>query len=296
MKSVLLVLLFSLAVIIASAKPVITPFGIRPEQCVIEVPSDSIISEGDGVLLIQRPGALVAEEFAVPPECHEDIGDIHKKMVQRKREPNPSPELDINGWLDYGGWYPPQADSNLNSFTVSQVVPGNPPTPNGGQVLFYFIGMQDNDDAAVNIIQPVLTWGNGYNQWYLKSWACCPSNITVSSPALFGLSAGSTFTGTINRKSPSTWTIDSVFNGKHTTLNAQVGDYNYNWADVTLEVYNVVDCTDFAPNKAVFNALTLKDAQGDLLTPQWTFTGPTSCGGSIAQTSPTSVYIQHTPS
>jgi hypothetical protein len=296
MKSIaLLVIILSFAVIFASAKNVITPFGIRPEQCVIEVDSETTISEGDGVLLIHRPGALVAEEFVVPPECANDIEDIHKKLIQRKRVPNPSPEIDINGWLDYGGWYPPQADSNLNSFTVSQVVPGTPGTPAGGQVLFYFIGMQDNDDSAVNIIQPVLTWGNGYNQWYLKSWACCPSNITVSSKALFGLNDGDTFTGTINRKSPSTWTITSTFNGKSTTLNAQVGDYNYNWADVTLEVYNVDSCSDFAPDKAYFNQLTLKDVQGDLLTPQWTFTGPTDCGGSIVQVSSTSVYIEHTP-
>jgi len=292
----LLTIVLLLAVVFASAKNVITPFGIRSEKCVIEVPSDTLIIEGDGVLLIQRPGALVAEEFAVPAECSEDIDEIHKKYVQRKRASNPTPELDINGWLDYGGWYPPAADSNLNSFTVSQVVPGTPGSPSGGQVLFYFIGMQDNDSPAVNIIQPVLTWGNGYNQWYLKSWACCPSNITVSSPALFGLNDGDTFQGTVVRKSPSTWTIDSVFNGKHTTLNAQVGDYNYNWADVTLEVYNVNTCEDFAPGKATFNDLVLKDAQGDTLTPQWTFTGPTSCAGSIAQTSPTSVYIQHTPS
>jgi hypothetical protein len=275
---------------------VITPFGIRPEQCVIEVDSDATVSEGeDGVLLIQRPGSLVAEQFAVPPECSNDIEDIHKNFVQRKRVPNPTPELDLNGWLDYAGWYPPQAESDLNSFTVSQTVPGTPKTPAGGQVLFYFIGMQDNDSKKVNIIQPVLTWGNGYNQWYLKSWACCPSNITVSSKALFGLKDGDTFTGTINRKSPSTWTIDSIFNGKHTTLNAQVGDYNYNWADVTLEVYNVDSCDDFAPNKANFNELTLKDAKGDKLTPKWTFTKATSCGGKIAQASDTSIYIEHTP-
>jgi hypothetical protein len=275
----------------ANGKYVITPFGIRPEKCVLQVPSGSTVSEGDGVLLVQKPDSLDIEEVAVPAECHQDIPEIHARMIQRKKDPRP--DLDINGWLDYGGWYPPQADSNLNKFTVSQTVPGNPPTPNGGQVLFYFIGMQDNDDSAVNIIQPVLTWGNGYNQWYLESWACCPSNITVNSAPLFGLQAGSVFQGVIVRSSPSTWTIDSIFNGQHTTLNAQVGDYNYNWADVTLEVYNVVSCSDFAPGQAVFNDLALSDAQGDVLTPQWSFTGATDCSGTIQQTSANSVFIQH---
>jgi hypothetical protein len=286
---------------IASGKYVITPFGVRLEQCVLELPSGSTVSEGDGHLLIKRPVPNTADQFEfdkyeVPPECHEDIPMIYDKMIRRIQPTKPHPELDINGWLDYGGWYPPSGESNLQSFTVNQTVPGTPGNPSSNQVLFYFIGMQDNDSpGAVNIVQPVLTWGNGYNQWYIKSWACCPNNITTSSDPVFGLQDGDTFQGVISRESPSTWKIDSVFNGRHTTLNAQVGDYIYNWADVTLEVYEVTDCSDFAPNKAYFKDLDLMDDKGETLTPQWTFTGPTSCSGSIVQDSPTSVYIEHTP-
>jgi len=72
------------------------------------------------------------------------------------------------------------------------------------------------------------------------------------------------------------------------------GDYQYNWADVTLEVYNIAQCSDFAPGKAVFNKLTMLDKQGQTLTPTWTMTPTSECGGSIVQTSPTSMYIQHT--
>jgi len=176
-------------------------------------------------------------------------------------------------------------------------VPGNPPVTTDGQTLFYFIGFQDNDvPSAVNIVQPVLTWGNGHTQWYAQSWACCPANITVSSPAVFGLNPGSQLVGTIVRASPSTWTIVSTVaaTGKRTTLNAQVGDYQYNWADVTLEVYTISDCQDFAPGKAYFNKLRMTDSQGQVLTPQWQFTPTTECGGVIDQVSPTSVYIEHT--
>jgi len=280
-------------------KNVITPFGIRPEQCVLTVPHDSTVTEGNGVVYVKKPGVEVVEEVVVPAECHQDIPQIHERMIQRKQvtQVNAGPELDINGWLDYGGWYPPQADSDLEQFTVTQTVPNNPAITNGIFVLFYFIGMQDNDaPTAVNIIQPVLTWGNGYNEWYLESWACCPSNITVNSPALFGLQAGSQFQGVVVRESASTWKIDSIFNGKHTTLNAQVGDYNYNWADVTLEVYSVTSCQDFASGMAVFDDLVLTDAQGAVLTPQWSFTGPTACSGTITQTGSDSISISHSNS
>jgi len=217
-----------------------------------------------------------------------------KYQNKRARQPQ-SGDRNLGGWLDYGGWYPPSGENNLNSFTSTYVVPGNPPS-RSNQVLFYFIGMQDNDaPGSVNIVQPVLTWGNGFQQWYAQSWACCPSNITVSSPPLFGLNPGSTLDGLITRESDSTWRIDSVFNGKRTTLHAQVGDYQYNWADVTLEVYQISTCTQFAPGRAYFNKLVLKDQQGATLSPRWTFTPQTSCGGSITQASPSSIYILHSP-
>jgi len=159
--------------------------------------------------------------------------------------------------------------------------------------------MQDNDDpSAVNIIQPVLTWGNGQTKWYAKSWACCPNNITVSSPPVYGLGPGSKLNGVITRVSPSTWRVDSIVaaTGQKTTLMAQVGDYQYNWADVTLEVYSIRGCQDYAPGKALFSNMVLKDQQGQSLTPSWQLTPPTECGGSITEVSPSTIYIQHSNS
>jgi len=268
---------------------VITPFGIRPQECVIEVDNDSHVTQlASGELQITTKAGKISR-LTAPSHCANDIETIRLNHL-KKREFGSSL---LGGWLDYGGWYPPAGQNNLNSFTSTYIVPGNPSSQDG-QVLFYFIGMQDNDaPGSVNIIQPVLTWGNGYNQWYIKSWACCPSNITVSSPPVFGLGTGSRVQGVIKRFSASTWTIDSAFNNQHTILNAQVGDYNYNWADVTLEVYSISSCADFAPGQAYFNQLNLKDVQGQTLSPQWTFTPQTECGGTIQQVSPTSIYIQH---
>jgi len=274
---------------------VLTPFGERPAECVLEVPSGATVTPNGQELLIHIPATETTPEsfstYMAPEICSQDINQIYKRNVLKERDPN-----ETNGWLDYVGWYPPSGENNLSSFTSTYVVPQDPVNNQGSQVLFYFIGMQDNDDPnAVNIVQPVLTWGNGYTQWYVQSWACCPSNITVSSPPLFGLAAGNSLNGVISRSSASTWKIDSIFNGKHTTLNAQVGDYIYNWADITLEVYSVNTCQDFARGKAYFNALTLIDSQGAVITPTWQdISGSTLCGGDISANGANSYYIEHT--
>jgi len=283
---------------------VITPFGVRPAECVLEVANNAFVKPvGTRLEITEKTDKGDVVRYHTPdPKCHRDIEDILKKAQMKRGLTEPKQQKrdssDVQGWLDYAGWYPPTSESNLQSFTSTYVVPGTPPVTTDGQVLFYFIGFQDNDDpGAVNIVQPVLTWGNGYTQWYAKSWACCPSNITVSSPPVFGLNPGSQLGGTIARASPSTWAITSTVlsSGQKTVLNAQVGDYQYNWADVTLEVYQISDCQDFAPGKAYFNKLVMKDSQGQVLSPDWEFTPQSECGGEIDQVSPTSIYIQHSP-
>jgi len=263
---------------------VLTPFGVRPKACVLEVPSGSRISETEtGVKVVSEIDGLIIENHHVPaPECHEDH-IIERYNAQRAAQRAGEKDIGsgaINGWLDNAGWYPPTGQNNLDSFISTYTVPGNP-TFNSDQVLFYFIGMQDNAYAAVNIIQPVLTWGNGVTGWNLASWDCCPKNITVQSTTLTGFGAGDQITGTIKRANADTWIIDStiVKSGKNTTLYSEVGDYLYNWADVTLEVYNLATCNQFAVGPMTFSNLILKDQQQQVLTPTWTVTGTTSCNG-----------------
>jgi len=287
--SLLLIIAFTFCI---AADQVITPFGRRPAECVVTVPNDATVSEGPAntnTVKISHP-SLGEYLHEVPPVCGADISSIKERARSRVNA------RDGDGWLDNAGWYPSAGQNNLLSFTSTYVVPGNPPQA-AGQVLFYFIGMQDNDaPKAVNILQPVLTWGNGHQEWYVQSWACCPKNITVTSQPLFGLKPGSEVGGTIVRVSDSTWKIDSEFNGQHTILNAQVGDYIYNWADVTLETYSVKSCNQFASGKTLFTNLVLKDQQGQTLVPKWTLTGATQCSGSISQPSGTEIAIQHSTS
>jgi len=194
------------------SKIILTPFGYRDEDCVLQLDNDAHVKSLPNGKLEIRTGTIV-HIHSPNPKCGNDIQQI-KTNYEAKRKFEKSSVKDKNGlkdgWLDYAGWYPPTGESNLNSFTSTYTVPGTPPSSDG-QTLFYFIGMQDNDDpSAVNIVQPVLTWGNGKPQWYAQSWACCPSNISVSSPPVFGLNPGSTLNGVIKRVSASTWRIDSI--------------------------------------------------------------------------------------
>jgi len=285
-------------VTLSLGKQVLTPQGYRPAECVLTVPSGSTFRETDtGVEITHVDGSI---EHHVPAQaCHED--DILTKYAKSRSAVSPADKVDadpfpeINGWLDYAGWYPPytSGESNLQRFISNYTVPGNPPL-DSDQVLFYFIGMQDNDASAVNIIQPVLTWGNGMDGWNAASWACCPKNITVQSTTMVGFQAGDVLGAMIDRVSPSTWRITTSWKGQETTLMAQVGDYQYNWADITLEVYTVQTCNEFATGPATFTNLAMWDKDGMLLTPDWTLTGSTQCQGSITLTKDGAV-IQHTP-
>jgi len=273
---------------------VITPYGIRSAKCVLEVESGSHLYETpEGLrVTIESNGQVLSERIVtVPEECHHD-GFVENYI--RNRQTSRVGFTPINGWLDNAGWYPPSGENNLNSFTATYTVPGNPPS-DSGQVLFYFIGMQDNAYSAVNILQPVLTWGNGIQGWNLASWDCCPSNISVASKSITGFGAGDQIYGTIQRMNSDTWEVNSVIakSGANTTLYPQVGTYLYDWADVTLEVYSVSECTQFAKGPMTFSKLVLKDAQGQSLSPQWDFTKATTCSGAITQVDSQTITITH---
>jgi len=268
---------------------VITPFGPRLKQCVLGLPSGAFVSDKKapfGKLYVELPtkeGAFEVQHFDVPPECAEDILNVKKHVSQRKTEG------DYNGWLEYTSFYP---NNGVSSFNGTTSVP-NDPAVASPQTLFYFIGTQDNDDSAVNILQPVLTWGNGYTQWYAASWACCPSNITVHSDYLMGFNAGDIMGGQIYRDTPSTWTIVSSLGSQQTVLRTQIGDYNYDWVDVTLEVYNVGQCSQFASGPSNFDNLAIDDdSHRPISSFGWQPSVNSGCGGSVVQQSDTSIYIQ----
>jgi len=270
---------------------VITPFGRRLRQCVLEVESGSHIYEhGDNLRITRESGS--SYDFVVPAECHTDgfVEMQKEKMAMKKRRANrknlgldPVPD----GWLDNAGAYPLGQAGNISHFSAIYTTPGDPASDQG-QVLFYFIGMQDNNyPSSVNIVQPVLTWGNGVKGWNLASWDCCPKNITVQSKTLTGFGAGDQIKGTLQRQDDNTWIIDStiVKSGANTTLVSHVGPYLYDWSDVTLEVYSTTTCPEFAKGPMQFTQLNMLGPNNNVLNPSWSLTGTTGCNGHITKSS-----------
>eukprot|EP01084_Bolivina_argentea_P123692 219191_1 len=158
---------------------VATPHGIRPIQCVHEVKDNNHIIRPltDGVL-VEYPGLQTEEWFPELPECVENMKQLQAQRAER------SLNLTNGGWEIYGGYNTKNA---MGNFSAKYIVPNESPQ-NDGQILYYFLGMQDNGENNLTIIQPCIgycpaaggcgsAYGN-YAGWSMSSWNCCPSGET----------------------------------------------------------------------------------------------------------------------
>jgi len=278
--SLLLITLF----VFLQAKLVPTPYGLRPEQCVTRgVPSGSLIEEVEEGVLIHHPSG---KKHLVPRD--QECLDYQEKFMATKRNFTVSEKGEVNGWLDYTGWYPPSSDEVV-SFTGTYLVPGNPTTVSD-QVLFYFIGSQNNGGSTVTIIQPVLTWGNGLTGWSFASWNCCPAGQQQESSPIQGFGAGDTVYGSI-ASSGSNWVITSTANGQSTTLNVADESRDFDWVDVTLEVYNIATCDQFATGSMVFSDMAITVANAGAVSADWAVTNPNTCSGVLTVSSASEISI-----
>jgi len=284
--TVALVLFVGLFFVLSQAKLVPTPFGLRPEICVTRnVPSGSFIEEVEDGVLIHLPTGL---KNKLPK--HQECLDYHAEWMKNQTQRGFKGQ-EVNGWLDYCSWYPPSADE-VYSFTATYTVPNNPAV-NSNQVLFYFIGSQNNGGSDVSILQPVLTWGNGLSGWSYASWNCCPAGQQQESTPIQGFGAGATLTGGI-QASGSNWIVTSTYNGKSTTLNVPDASRDFNWVDVTLETYNVATCSEFATGPMTFSNMVLTIDNAGVVTVPWgKNTGATECGGVLNIISSSEVTITH---
>jgi hypothetical protein len=282
----------------AASDLVLTPCGMRPRECVREAPQHAVVraSGGDGFVVEHADGRL--ERVDVPDRCHAFMAEEHERLSRvREEAPGKGEEVEEeagaipNGWIESAGVYRMDPEVTIQSFTGKWTVPPAPTAPHKPETLYYFIGLEDRTQGKLTTIhQPVLTWGDQTeggqfdNQWHLWSWTCCPKNLTWHSPDIAGFAPGETLFGRIEKQSADTWLIDGAWREKdgswrNTTLVSQVGGFNYNYADVTLEVYNVTSCAQMSQGSVTFSelALTLSD-RSEWKPPMWYVTGqPTNC-------------------
>lgn len=207
---------------------------------------------------------------------------------------------------EFSGWVESSSVTTSTSFgelTATWIVPPEP-TSKHGQTVFFFPGFEG---TGVSIFQPVLAWNDDFaGAWSIASWNCCPKGITWESSAV-SVNAGDEIQGTIRSTcsagtlSCSTWNVTSedVSTGQSTTLSHTPSEgQTFNWAFAALEVYNVIQCSDYPSNGSLtFFDVTLYDNNfNQISNPGWSLPNSASglprCGygGQVAATQVTLDY------
>jgi len=279
-------LLLSLFVTFALPELVSTPLGLRPRECVHQLGNHAHVIPMEGGVKVEYPNSL--EDIFLPelPQCVENMQMIISNLTQGRSMPR-APD----GWLDNVGF----STSSIGSFTGTYTVPTGSPSHHNNQFLYYFIGI-DNMSGTITILQPVLSYNpnTGTTGWYFASWNCCPSGQTHEGPEIHGIKTGdNSLLGSIHVTSSSA-SIISQGNGQTSNLTVATNGRVFNWADVTLEVYSVASCSDYATGPAIFSNLKMADINGSPLNYVWNDPGPTptECSGRTTVSGAT-VTIQH---
>ena len=270
---------------------VITPFGNLPEGCVKRAPTGSTIRDlgSLGVELEVPGGASVVH----PPleECASVEAQVRARQLAKA---SGKAGLSLDGWFEYTGYYPPSSSLPITFFNGTNTVPDTPKNQSADQVLYWFIGMQNNEDRKVRILQPVMTYEpqNGTaegepSNWSFTSWNCCPSGQAWYSDPITDFQEGDVLYGEVTASADlSEYTILSQTPGNSTALTVDTKGLTFDWADVTMEVYNVGDCSQFPTESVTFSDMTLLGSGGESLTPDWTVSQDDTCGGYITVVDP----------
>lgn len=286
------------ATAVASNRTVITPFGRVQEGCVHYAPKGAVIKEMAKHTELHHPGGRV-EVFepceVFDPRSNRDGFTSSSKKVESG--------MDLEGWIDYTGWYPSTSGykTPITSFTGYNNVPDTPTNTNG-QTLYWFIGMQNNEDRQVRILQPVMTF-NGADGgatgaptgWSFMSWNCCPHGQVWYSDPITDFTTGDQLYGEIvSTDGGDSYTITSSSPSSSTTLTVDTSGLTFDWADVTLEVYSVSNCNQFPTETVEFTDMEIVSG-GQTVTANWNKVQGSSCHDSVKVVDPADVAIAATP-
>jgi len=271
----------------------VTPFGGEvAEHCVYEVPSGTLVDEDATGLVLSHPEHGSWRHTPSAP-CTSPL--THR----RKADPITCSDLPCNNWIDNAGWQQPAGATPIGGFSARYNVPQSPAKRGPGQVLFYFIGAENTDGEPRHgqpppsgraILQPVLTFDpDGWCKpsstgWCFSSWYCCPKNLTTHTPFIQDVVPSDSFFASFNMTANgSAFTVSGTSDktGQVASLSCPRQERNFNWADVTLEVYQITECEMFSPGEMVFGDLTLWDTSFAPLTPEWALSPTSPCSGSV---------------
>jgi hypothetical protein len=185
------------------------------------------------------------------------------------------------GWIADASWAN-DTGSPITSFLATWVVPEAPST-NSGQLIYLFSGIDPANTSAA-ILQPVLQWGfseaGGGPYWSVASWYVLGSGQAFHTSSV-QVNAGDTLTGamTLTDNTGGGFTYNCEFVGIANTSLVVAAPAELVWCNVTLEAYNVTQCSDYpASASTAFQSIEIQT--GDTTPPvNWSVDNiVTDCG------------------
>ena len=290
---------------LAQATFVATPFGLRHKDCILEVPNGATVDQDDvGVRITDVNGVTTSHPPCTnptPPTIENSVRTrraVHHTDPSCNEPPCTCTTLPCNNWIDNAGSM--DVATPIGGMSATYLTPSTPMNGTKQQTLFFFIGAENTDGIPRHgqpppsgraILQPVLTYDpsgwcvNSTTGWCFSSWNCCPKNVTTHSPYITDVKPGDLFFGSFNLSEDGTTyeTVGrNVATGEETKLKSTRGERDFNWADITQEVYNIKTCNDFSP-RMEFRDVKLWDTKGNMMVPKWLLTGSKPCNGAIKQ-------------
>ncbi|EAR96220.2 hypothetical protein TTHERM_00129970 (macronuclear) [Tetrahymena thermophila SB210] len=253
-----------------------TPFGLLPRECVLRVPTGTHIQE--------------TEEGFI--HLTNDQENFVKRVARNEKCDRKNPTKLLKTWIDNGGWTIPDG-LTLQKFEGNYKVP-NDPQLKSNQILYYFIGSQNNDGSGpgISIIQPVLTFR--YNKWFFQSWNCCPQGMAINSSPVGNVKAGDTLYGSVEIVDDKVTIVSQNSEGQSSTLSVSREDRNFNWIDATLEVYKIISCKNFPTEYLEYSNMNVTLSNGQSVQPQWEDQyGNSMCNGRTSIIDNQTIRIQH---
>jgi hypothetical protein len=252
---------------------VVTPFGYFHPSCVTALAEGDIVRQDQNAIQ-HKDGTYDNMHVCAYPHYK-----AHGEKITGDERAVKQPTIS-HAWVEFAST---TTNTSFGSLSAYWNVPSAPIT-NDGQTIFLFPGMEDDNDV-VTIIQPVLGWNSDFpSAWGIASWNCCASGTVIEAPpvrvnsgdVIFGEIFDTCAPGILSCPSWYISTYDRTL-GKGSLLQTTSSQAQvFNWAFAgALEVYNIVQCTDYPANNYIFSFynVTLVNNLGDeIANPEWSVT------------------------
>lgn len=233
--------------------------------------------------------------FLVPERCHHNIDEefrleahpteVSSLQLTLKRSGKkltvPPCESPIRKWVPsqlhgsaWRAWaqYSASSSKAVTSLTSTWNVPVAPISA-GGQLLYYWNGVEPGDESAV--LQPVLQWGSspagGGDYWAFASWYVSSVHGSFNSK-LVNASIGHFIRGKCENLGSSKWRITGtdLQTGANSSFEYTPQDGVYAEAYHVLEAYSVTDCRNQYPSvgNITFSQIQV-EVNGNPVVPTW---------------------------